>query len=153
MHFFQQLQQRLDHMWSNLGSRDRKALVLMTLFLSVALLGSMLWYPHKAAEKERQRLSDLTSTLDWMQNNATQLPSSPNQDATPLAKVQRIAQQQGLNLQVQDIQGQIKIVVIHQQYAVLANFMTQLGAQGMSIMMMNMQKLADGKIQLTMTLQ
>lgn len=153
MNFLQQFQHRLENSWSNLGTRDQFALLFMAIFLSIALLGSMLWYPHQAAEKERQRLSDLTSTLEWMQTNAVQLPSNPNQDATPLAKVQRIAQQQGLSPQIQEIQGQIKVIVIHEQYAVLANFMTQLGAQGMSMKMLNMQKLADGKIQLTMTLQ
>lgn len=148
---FNQLQDQWLARLERLTARERIALAFMALVLSVALIASLLWWPHRAAEQQRERFNDLNATLQWMQSNAAQLPADTMQDATPLDKIQRIAQQQGISVQVQDLQGQIRIAAIHPQYAVLANLLTQLTAQGISIRSMTLQRQADGSIALQAT--
>ncbi|TXJ10090.1 MAG: type II secretion system protein M, partial [Acinetobacter sp.] len=91
--------------------------------------------------------------IHWMQTNAVQLSTESSEAMSMTEKVQHIAQQQGLTVQSQDNQGQMKLTTSHQNYAVLANFLTQLAQQGGSIVSMDMQKQPDGVIRLTATVQ
>ena len=52
---------------------------------------------------------------------------------TAAEKVQRVAQQQGLSVASQQSGEQIQLVAIHANYAILANFLTQLAQMGLSI--------------------
>lgn len=149
------MNERVDRIGSSIQSymdrlqpRERVAILILSIFLLLVAIGSLLWFPHQAALKQQQRLTELKDTITWMQSNAVQLSTESTSNATVAEKVQRIAQQQGLSIESQDNQGQMKIVTTHQNYAVLANFLTQLAQQGISIERLNMQKQADGTIQL-----
>ncbi|MFI7931131.1 type II secretion system protein GspM, partial [Acinetobacter baumannii] len=67
-------------------------------------------------------------------------------------KIQRVAQQQGLTVSSQQNGEQLQIVVTHQNYAILANFLTQLAQMGLSIQKMEMVS-SEGQIKLTATVQ
>lgn len=136
-----------------LQPRERIAVVVLAIFLSVAAIISLLWFPHQAALKQQQRVTELKDTIHWMQTNAVQLSTESTDALTAAEKVQRVAQQQGLSVQSQDNQNQIKLTTSHQNYAVLANFLTQLAQQGLSIVSMDMQKQSDGGIKLIATIQ
>lgn len=148
-HFNTHLQNYLDR----LQTRERIALAVLAFFLVVTLIGSLLWFPHQAALKQQARLTELKDTIYWMQTNAVQLSTESGESMSLTQKVQRIAQQQGLTVQSQDNQDQVKLTTTHQNYAVLANFLTQLAQQGGSIVSMEMQKESDGLIRLTATVQ
>ena len=67
-------------------------------------------------------------------------------------KVQRVSQQQGLSVASQQMGDQIQIAVMHENYAVLANFLTQLVQMGLSVEKMEFSSEA-GQIKLTATVQ
>jgi general secretion pathway protein M len=67
-------------------------------------------------------------------------------------KVQRVSQQQGLTVSSQQMGDQLQIVAEHQNYAVLANFITQLAQMGLSIEKMEMVS-SNNQIKLTATVQ
>lgn len=136
-----------------LQPRERIAVIILVIFLSITAIASLLWFPHQLAVKQQQRVTDLKDTIQWMQTNAVQLSTESANALTAAEKVQRVAQQQGLSVQSQDNQNQIKLTTSHQNYAVLANFLTQLAQQGLSIVSMDMQKQSDGVITLNATIQ
>lgn len=133
--------------------RDRLAIIVLVIFLIVTLIGSALWFTHQGAVKQQQRLVDLKETIHWMQNNAVQLSTQSAEALSSSEKIQRTAQQQGLSVQSQENQGQIRLVTTHQNYAVLANFLTQLAQQGVTVVSLDMQKQESGQITLNVTLQ
>jgi len=61
------------------------------------------------------------------------MKSSSDGQLTPMEQIQRIAQQQGLSVTSQQNAEQIQLVVSHQNYVILANFLTQLIQNGLSI--------------------
>ncbi|TXJ10248.1 MAG: type II secretion system protein M [Acinetobacter sp.] len=150
---FEQTHLRVQNYLDQLQQRERVALVVLAIFLLITILGCLLWFPHQVALKQQQRLTELKDTIHWMQTNAVQLSTESSEAMSMTEKVQHIAQQQGLTVQSQDNQGQMKLTTSHQNYAVLANFLTQLAQQGGSIVSMDMQKQPDGVIRLTATVQ
>lgn len=150
---FEQIQLRVQNYLDQLQMRERIALIVLTVFLALTLIACLLWFPHQAALKQQQRLTELKDTIHWMQTNAVQLSNESGEAMTLAEKIQQIAQQQGLTVQSQENQGQIKLITSHQNYAVLANFLTQLAQQGGSIVSMDMQKQPDGVIRLSATVQ
>lgn len=150
---FEQTHLRVQNYLEQLQQRERVALVVLAIFLLITILGCLLWFPHQVALKQQQRLTELKDTIHWMQTNAVQLSTESSEAMSMTEKVQHIAQQQGLTVQSQDNQGQMKLTTSHQNYAVLANFLTQLAQQGGSIVSMDMQKQPDGVIRLSATVQ
>jgi general secretion pathway protein M len=71
---------------------------------------------------------------------------------TAADKVQRVAQQQGLSVASQQAGEQIQIVAVHENYAILANFLTQLAQMGLSLEKIELISEA-GQIKLTATVQ
>ncbi len=65
-----------------------------------------------------------------------------------MEKVQRVSQQQGLSVASQQVGEQIQIAVMHENYAILANFLTQLVQMGLSIEKMELSSEA-GQVKLT----
>lgn len=88
---------------------------------------------HAAANKQQNRVNDLKDTLVWMQSNAVTMKPVDDLQLTAAEKVQRVAQQQGLSVASQQSGEQIQLVAIHANYAILANFLTQLAQMGLSI--------------------
>jgi len=105
-----------------------------------------------AAEFQQKRLNGLKDTIVWMQSNAVTMKPAGDAELSAADKVQRAAQQQGLSVASQQSGGQIQIAVMHENYAVLANFLTQLAQLGLSIEKMELSSEA-GQIKLTASVQ
>ena len=133
---------------SALQPRDRLALMILSTFLLVTAILSALWFSHHAALNQQQRLTELKDNITWMQSHAVQFSTQASDGEASADKAQRLAQQAGLTLQLQDQQGQMQILVSHQNYAVLAQYLSQLAQQGISISQLDLQKMPDGLIQL-----
>ena len=99
-----------------------------------------------------KRLNDLKDLMVWMQSNAVTMKPANELELDKSGKIQRIAQQQGLTVTSQQNGEQLQIVVTHQNYAILANFLTQLAQMGLSIQKMEMVS-SEGQIKLTATVQ
>ena len=87
-----------------------------------------------------------------MQSHAVTMKPAGDSVLSATEKVQRVAQQQGLSVASQQSGTQIQIAVMHENYAVLANFLTQMVQSGLSIDKMELSSEA-GQIKLTATVQ
>ena len=135
-----------------LNPRERVLVVFTTIFVIVAALGSALWYMHAAAEKQQKRVNDLKDLVVVMQSHAVTMKPADDVQLTAAEKVQRVAQQQGLSVASQQTGEQIQIVAAHENYAILANFLTQLVQMGLSLE--KIELISDaGQIKLTATVQ
>lgn len=145
---FEKLRDYLD----SLSARERVLVIFTTIFVVVAAVSSALWYMHQAADTQQKRLNQLKDTIVWMQSNAVTMKPAGDMQLDAAEKVQRVAQQQGLSVASQQIDGKIQLVVMHENYAVLANFLTQLAQMGLSVEKMELNNEA-GQIKLTATVQ
>jgi type II secretory pathway component PulM len=143
----QRVEQITDYL-DGLSVRERVMVVFTAAFFIVAAAGSALFYMHKAAEYQQKRLNDLKDTMVWMQSNAVTMKPAGDTILSAADKVQRAAQQQGLSVASQQSDDQIQIAVMHENYAVLANFLTQMAQMGLSIEKMELNSEA-GQIKLT----
>lgn len=146
--WIEQINQYLDR----LTVRERIMVVFTTIFVVVAIIGASLWKMHSLAEQQQQRLNDLKDLMVWMQSNAVTMKPASELELGQAEKIQRVAQQQGLNVTSQQNGEQLQIIVTHQNYAILANFLTQLAQMGLSIEKMEMVS-SEGQIKLTATVQ
>ncbi|WP_441374805.1 type II secretion system protein GspM [Acinetobacter lwoffii] len=153
------LQNRMDQSFEKLSDyldslsvRERVMVIFTTVFVIVAAVGSALWYMHQAADTQQKRLNQLKDTIVWMQSNAVTMKPAGDTQLDAADKVQRVAQQQGLSVASQQMEGKIQLAVMHENYAVLANFLTQLAQMGLSIEKMELNNEA-GQIKLTATIQ
>ncbi|KGT48066.1 type II secretion system protein GspM [Acinetobacter sp. HR7] len=145
----QQIERISDYL-DSLSARERYMVIFATIFVVVAAVGSALFYMHKAAETQQKRLNTLKDTIVWMQSNAATMKPAGDLQLDAAEKVQRAAQQQGLSVSSQQQDDKILLNVSHENYAVLANFLTQLAQSGLSVE--KMELISDaGQIKLTAT--
>ena len=148
----EQSMEKLTDYLERLSVRERYMVVFTTIFVVVAVVGSALWYMHAAAEKQQNRVNDLKDMMVWMQSNAVTMKSADDLQLSASDKVQRVAQQHGLSVASQQAGEQIQIVATHANYAILANFLTQLAQMGLSLEKIELISEA-GQIKLTATVQ
>ncbi|KQE98282.1 type II secretion system protein M [Acinetobacter pittii] len=146
--WIEQVNQYLDR----LTVRERIMVVFTTIFVVVAIIGASLWKMHSLAEQQQQRLNDLKDLMVWMQSNAVTMKPASELELGQAEKIQRVAQQQGLTVTSLQNGEQLQFIVTHQNYAILANFLTQLAQMGLSIEKMEMVS-SEGQIKLTATVQ
>jgi len=146
-----QIEKLTDYL-DRLSARERILVIFTTIFVLVAAVSSALWAMHQAADTQQKRLNDLKDTLVWMQSNAVTMKPAGDLQLDAAEKVQRIAQQQGLSVASQQMDGKIQLMLSHENYSVLANFLTQLAQMGLSIEKMELNNEA-GQIKLTATVQ
>ncbi len=135
-----------------LSTRERWMVILTTIFVLVTGIGSLLWTMHQAADAQQKRLNQLKDTMVWMQSNAVSMKPAGDLQLDAAEKVQRVAQQQGLSVSSQQMDTKIVLTVSHENYAVLANFLTQLAQMGLSVEKMELIQDA-GLIKLSATMQ
>ncbi|NNH01587.1 type II secretion system protein GspM [Acinetobacter sp. ANC 5414] len=144
--------ERITDYLDQLSVRERYLVIFTTIFVLVAAIGSALWFMHAAANKQQNRVNDLKDMMVWMQSNAVTMKPADDLQLSAADKVQRVAQQQGLSVASQQAGEQIQIVAAHENYAILANFLTQLAQMGLSLEKIELISEA-GRIKLTATVQ
>ncbi|MDK1683715.1 type II secretion system protein GspM [Acinetobacter terrestris] len=144
--------ERITDYLDRLSVRERYMVIFTSIFVLVAAIGSALWFTHAAANKQQNRVNDLKDMMVWMQSNALTMKPADDLQLTAADKVQRVAQQQGLSVASQQAGEQIQIVAAHENYAILANFLTQLAQMGLSLEKIELISEA-GQIKLTATVQ
>jgi len=146
-----QIEKLTDYL-DRLSARERILVIFTTIFVLVTAVVSALWAMHQAADTQQKRLNNLKDTLVWMQSNAVTMKPAGDLQLDAAEKVQRIAQQQGLSVASQQMDGKIQLMLSHENYSVLANFLTQLAQMGLSIEKMELNN-ETGQIKLTATVQ
>ena len=144
--------ERITDYLDRLSVRERYMVIFTSILVLVAAIGSALWFTHAAANKQQNRVNDLKDMMVWMQSNALTMKPADDLQLTAADKVQRVAQQQGLSVASQQAGEQIQIVAAHENYAILANFLTQLAQMGLSLEKIELISEA-GQIKLTATVQ
>ena len=144
--------ERITDYLDRLSVRERYMVIFTTIFVLLAAIGSALWFMHAAANKQQNRVNDLKDMMVWMQSNAVTMKPADDLQLSAADKVQRVAQQQGLSVASQQAGEQIQIVAAHENYAILANFLTQLAQMGLSLEKIELISEA-GQIKLTATVQ
>lgn len=144
--------ERITDYLDRLSVRERYLVIFTTIFVLVTAIGSALWFMHAAANKQQNRVNDLKDMMVWMQSNAVTMKPADDLQLSAADKVQRVAQQQGLSVASQQAGEQIQIVAAHENYAILANFLTQLAQMGLSLEKIELISEA-GQIKLTATVQ
>lgn len=147
-----QLVERVQDYLASLSLRERVMVIVGSIIVIVALIGSALWYMNAAANAQQKRLTELKDTLVWMQSNAVTMKSGDDVNLTAMEKVQRVAQQQGLAVAAQEVGEQIQIVAENEKYSSLANFLTAVAQIGLSIEKLELNK-SGQQIKLTATVQ
>ncbi len=143
---------RMGDQLEKLSPRERYMVVFTSLFVVLALIGSALWYTHIAAENQNKRVNELKDLVVWMQSNVVTMKPANDLAMTTAEKIQRVAQQQGISVASQQVGEQMQIVAQHENYAVLANFLTQIAQMGISIEKLELVK-SEAQIKLTATVQ
>ncbi|MDQ8934713.1 type II secretion system protein GspM [Acinetobacter rudis] len=153
---FSAIQNKIDQMFDRINEyldrltvRERIMVIVAGIVIIVASIGSALWYMHLAAENQNKRLVELKETMVWMQSNVESMKPADDLALSTTDKVQRVAQQQGLSVATQQ-QGEraFQLTAQHENYAVLANFLTQIAQMGVSVDQLDMQK-QESQIKLT----
>lgn len=116
-----------------LSMRERILVIFTTIFLIVVGIGSALWFMHQAAVKQEKRLNQIKDTTVWMQSHAARMKPATEMQLSVAERIQRAAQQSGLAVSSQQQGEKIQILAAHQNYVILANFITQLAQLGLSI--------------------
>lgn len=155
----EKIQNRMDQ-WSEnisqylerLSPRERILVIFTSIFVLVVCIGWSLWMMHHVADKQQKRVNDLKDLVVWMQSNVVTMKPADDQALSSEEKVQRVAQQQGLAVTSQAMGDQLQIVAQHQNYVILANFLTQLAQMGLSVEKMELIKV-DQQIKLIATIQ
>lgn len=135
--------ERVGDYLAKLSLRERIMVVSAVVVVTVAVIGSALWNMHRVADEQQQRLNELKDTLVWMQSNVVTMKPANDLNLTPSDKIQRVAQQQGLSVASQQMDGKIHIVAEHANYSILANFLTQLAQMGLSIEKLELSKVGE----------
>lgn len=148
MQVWTQLQQQCSSALARLSVREQRLVLGTAIFVSLAVMGSLLWSVHQAAEREQQRADDLKDLMVWMQSNAVTMKADTERQLSTQEKIQRVAQQQGLTLSSMQQGEQIQIVAVHAEYAVLANLLTQIANIGLNLQQIQMLD-EGGKLKLT----
>ena len=146
------LNQRYQLAMQRLPARDRRALQALVFFLSLALLGSLLWWAYQYHQKMRNRAQQAQATLVWMQAQAPHLRTSVTAPVPMNQLVQSLGMSQGLTISFNENAGRAQISTSHISYAVLAAFLSRLAEQGIQIETLSMQQQTGGLIQLQATL-
>lgn len=144
--------EKVDEYLSSLSLRERIMVIAATIIVVVALIGAALFKMHQAADDQQKRLNELKDTLVWMQSNVVTMKSSTDMSLSASEKIQRVAQQTGISVTSQPSENKIQIVVEHENYSVLANFLTQLVQMGLSVEKLELIKIGPA-IKLTALVQ
>ena len=140
-------QEKLQDWLERMSARERVLVIFTSVFVLLAVVGSALFYMHQAANQQQKRVNQLKDTLVWMQANAVTMKAEDDLQLSTQDKIQRAAQQHSLSVTSQMVGEELHIQTSHNNYVMLANFLTQLAQMGLTIEMLELNE-AAGQINL-----
>lgn len=136
--------------WLQFAPREQLALLVLGGFVLVLFLVFAVWMPsHKAAEKARAQFDNNRQLLMWMKANAAQVRSTPvASGGSVLGVVNGMAGSAGLALNRVEPEGDsaVRVWVEKADFNVIANWLNQLHAQGISAGEIQIEKQATGGV-------
>jgi general secretion pathway protein M len=138
--------------YERLPKRDRQALMVLSLFMTVFVLGGGLWWSHQAALQSQQQATDQRELLLWMQSQAPNLLAGQQNSESLTDVVQQLASQQNLVITQNGDDAQTQVSVTHDNFSVLGAWLSRLAEQGINVRQMDIRQQGNGQLQLQVTL-
>lgn len=136
--------------WLQFAPREQLALLILGGFFGVLFLVFVVWMPsHQAAEKARAQYGNNRQLLLWMQANAAQARTAPvAAGGSVLGVVNGMAGSAGLALNRVEPEGDsaVRVWVEKADFNVIASWLNQLSAQGISAGEIQIEKQATGGV-------
>lgn len=153
--FVKNINQQIDQlqiMFGRLPKRDQLALLILSAFLAVFIIGGGGYWLHHKAETAKENADQQRQLLLWMRGQAPNLQTSAG-PAQPLSTiVQDAAAQQGLTVTQTETEGRIMVTTSHQNFAVLGSWLTRLAQSGIQVDQLDIEQQVGGILQLQATL-
>lgn len=143
--------ERLNAWLAQMSRRERIMVMTTSILVGLLALSSALFFMHRAAQAQSERLTKLKETMVWMQHHAASMQADTYSELSPTDKVQRAAQQQNLAVSVQQDGEELRIQASHAQYVAIASFLTSLTQMGLTIEKLELNQEAQ-QIKLSATL-
>lgn len=136
--------------WMQLVPREQYSLLILAGFVVVLFLVFVVWMPsHKAAEKAHIQYENNRQLLLWMQANASQARVTPSASSgSVLGDVNNMAGSAGLALSRVEPEGNssVRVWVEKADFNVIAGWLNQMNAQGISADEIQVERLATGGV-------
>ncbi|MEY2864209.1 MAG: hypothetical protein RLY58_1916 [Pseudomonadota bacterium] len=146
--WFEPLRQSLDR----LPARDRRALLILSIFLLLSVLLGALWLTHHQKQQAQTAANDARELLVWMRAQAPRLQQGQANTQPLSTRIQDAAAQQGLVITQTGTDQQVQVSLTQPQFAVIGSWLSRLAAEGIQIKQMDIQQQGDGQLQLQATL-
>ena len=138
--------------FSRLPKRDQMALLILSLFLTVFIVGGGGYWLHHKAEITKENADQQRQLLLWMRAQAPHLQASSGPVQSLSTIVQTAAAQQGITLTQTEMGGRIMVTAQHQSFAVLGTWLTKLAQSGVQIDQLDIDQQMGDVLQLQATL-
>jgi type II secretory pathway component PulM len=149
--FVTKINQQIDQlqiMFGRLPKRDQLALLILSTFLAVFIVGGGGYWLHHKAETAKENADQQRQLLLWMRGQASHLQASSGPPQPLSTIVQDAAAQQGLSLTQTETAGRLMVTTSHQSFAVLGTWLTRLAQSGVQIDQLDIEHQAGGILQL-----
>ncbi len=142
----------LETAFSRLPKRDQMALLILSIFLAVFIIGGGGYWLHHKAELAREHADQQRQLLLWMRGQAPHLQADSG-PAQPLSTiVQTAAAQQGISITQTETGGSLMVTARHQSFAVLGTWLTKLAQSGIQVDQLDIEQQMGDILQLQATL-
>ncbi len=137
---------------NRLPKRDQMALVVLSVFLVVSMIGGGGYWLHHTAGVTKEKADQQRQLLLWMRGQAPYLQATSG-PVQPLATiVQEAAAQQGITITQTETAGRLMVTADHQSFSVLGTWLTNLAQSGIQVDTLVVEQQVGGILQLKATL-
>jgi general secretion pathway protein M len=152
--FFMKIDAKINElqvMVSRLPKREQMALLSLSVFLVVAMIGGGGYWLHHKAELIKENADQQRQLLLWMRGQAPYLQATSG-PVEPLSTiVQEAAAQQGITITQTETAGRLVVTADHQSFSVLGTWLTNLAQSGIQVDTLAVEQVG-GILQLKATL-
>jgi len=135
-----------------LPKRDQMALLILTIFLAVFIIGGGSYWLHHKAEIARENADQQRQLLLWMRGQAPHLQANSGPAQSLSTIVQTTAAQQGIAITQTETGGRLMVTAHHQSFAVLGTWLTKLAQSGVQVDQLDIEQQMGSILQLQATL-
>jgi type II secretory pathway component PulM len=137
---------------SRLPKRDQMALLALSVFLAVFIIGGGGYWLHHKAETTKENADQQRQLLLWMRGQAPHLQANSGPVQSLSTIVQTTSAQQGITITQTETSGRLMVTARHQSFAVLGTWLTKLAQSGIQVDQLDIEQQMGDILQLQATL-
>jgi hypothetical protein len=138
--------------FGRLPKRDQMALLILSVFLAVFIIGGGGYWLHHKAEQTKEDANQQRQLLLWMRGQAPHLQANSGPVQSLLTIVQTTAAQQGISITQTETGGRLMVTASNPSFAVLGTWLTKLAQSGIQIDQLDIDQPMGDVLQLQATL-